>query len=160
MTKQRTLDLGSYSHGTMREEDLIPSFLSIAEDLRMSKADRQTVRQIARRAQAEDYYESEDAAEDCQTLFDVLGNYCPDYCYFGAHPGDGSDYGVWVVEDLLQDTTQGSYDGYVYRLSADEELSEVDRSYTYALQVNDHGNATLYRRVGKRNQWREVWAIV
>lgn len=42
----------------------------------------------------------------------------------------------------------------------DEDLSEVDRSYAYALQVNDHGNATLYRRVGKRNQWREVWAVV
>lgn len=160
MKRDKTLDIGSYSSGTMREEDLIPTFLSVADGLRLSRADRKEVNRIARAANAEDYYESDDASEDCQTLFDVLGNYTPDYCYFGAHPGDGADYGVWVVEDLFTDTFQGSYDGCVYRLSADEDLSDVDKSYAYALQVNDHGNVTLYRRVGKRNQWREVWTIV
>jgi hypothetical protein len=32
-------------------------------------------------------------------LFDALNDIAPDGCYFGAHPGNGSDYGFWEVEE-------------------------------------------------------------
>ena len=163
MSKKTVLELGSYSSGTMREEDLIPTFLFACRGLRMSRADRKTVTEIRRSEAKADYYENELlASEDLQTLFDILNNYTPNYCYFGAHPGDGADYGVWVVEDLLDDTRQGSYDGMVFRGNREDcprTMRDTNR-FDYCLEVNDHSNATLYRRVGKRNQWREVWSIV
>lgn len=44
-----------------------------------------------------DWWNSEDAMILLDSLFDTLDLYAPDGYYFGAHPGDGSDYGYWKV---------------------------------------------------------------
>jgi len=154
----------------MRPEDLIPAFLDIAKSLRLCRDDRSCVQRIRRIERmstgtygecSHGYLDADDAAEDLETLFDLLNNYVPDYCYFGAHPGDGADYGVWVVEELLTPgSPQGGYDGLVYRCTEDFEQPgpHVPKSYTHFLSVTDHGNCTLYRRAGRR--WIEVWSIV
>lgn len=159
MAKRRpsTLSLGSISHGTMREEDLIPDFIWECNRLRLSQSERATVRRIARVMHVDGYYDTESAADDCASLFDILDAHCPDYCTFGAHPGDGCDYGVWPSEDVLE----GYCDNTVARISDTSELSSVacgPGEYTHALHVNDHGNATLYRRAG--NRWVECWSVV
>ena len=147
--KPTTLPIGSISHGTMRPEDLIPTFLSEAESLRLSKAERATVREIAKRHNADDYdYDSEEAGYDLEELFDLLSNHVPDYCYFGSHPGDWADYGVWISEDIA--------DSDVARVNDPAELHAVKDNV--ALFVNDHGNMTLYRRAD--NRWIEVWSVV
>lgn len=187
--KPKYLSLGSVSSGTMRDEDLIPAFIGVLEDLRLSRADRKRLNELRREW---DMYEPDNPAENgewadlgdiTQDLSDLAGNYCPDYCYFGAHPGDGADYGCWVSEELLQDTRQGGYDGYVYRSSEPPHSyiesrhtpafgvsgdqcdicgkdcrDSKDEIYRYWLHVNERGNATLYRRVSRR--WIEVWSIV
>lgn len=161
-TKPRTLGIGTVEHGTMRPEDLIPSFLWEAKHLRLTRRERQDVNDIEKRSDAEGYYEqeNEDVDIDLERLFDILNDHTPDYCYFGSHPGDGSDYGCWPIEELLDDAHQGGYDGFVWRLRENEHPTEADigKDYTHALAVNDHGNATLYRRAG--NRWREVWGCV
>lgn len=111
----------SVSHGTMRPEDLIPSFISELDDrLEESTFDlgaetpervkfvgttQTKLGGIERRMLddegnvKEEYFESDDANYDLESLFDILNEFAPTDCYFGAHPGDGSDYGYWADED-------------------------------------------------------------
>ena len=105
MTTRRKAQPGTVSHGTMRTEDLIPSFLSVAESHRLSRADRARVRKIQatmkeheERDTFESYWTSEEAEYDLEALFDILETIAPARHYFGAHPGDGADYGFWEVE--------------------------------------------------------------
>ncbi len=101
----KTLEAGSYSHGTMREEDLIPTFLGALESVASKKevnALKKEYRKVLRALDStgeipEDL--QEDASWLLDALFDALNARTPDGCYFGAHPGDCADYGVWACED-------------------------------------------------------------
>lgn len=150
MAKRRptVLRVGTVSHGTMREEDLIPSFIWEANGLRLSQAERDIVRRITRAMHVAGYYDSEQANDDCTALFDILDAHCPDFCTFGAHDWDGSDYGVWPSLDAVEDSSD------VFK----GDYRDAPKSARYALEVNDHGNATLYRRAG--NRWVECWSVV
>jgi hypothetical protein len=141
--------IGTVSHATMRTEDLIPSFLWEAKHLRLTKAERKSISGIAKSMGASDYYESENADYDLEDLFNILDNHALPYFYFGAHPGDGSDYGWWLTEQFEED-----FDGLKVN-----DLSEVPTGHTgEVLLVNDHGNMTLYS--ASRGRLHEVWGIV
>ncbi len=101
-----------------------------------------------------DYYDSADADYDLnETLFDLLNEFAPPYAYFGAHPGDGSDYGFWLSEDVQQDVKDNG--GLVV-----EDTSEVPEDYRgEVLHINDHGNATLYYTT-ESGELVEVWSVV
>lgn len=148
--RNKTLSIGSISHGTMRPEDLYDSFLS---ELRAIAPRRAAKLEKEHAAAVRECGEDDALSETVNELFDTLGEYCPPYCYFGAHEGDGSDYGVWVSWDSLEDDCRY---GEVLKVS---DTSEIPRGYTgMVLHVNDHGNATLYRY--SRGRGREVWAVV
>jgi hypothetical protein len=106
-----------------------------------------------------------------EELFDKLNEHVPEYCYFGAHPGDGADYGIWVDSDVIDMCV---YDGTLIRV---EDLSELDDLLTdagfipaHVLVVNDHGNMTLYTQTATlvedcnkytlKIEQTEVWSIV
>mgnify|MGYP003650996222 FL=1 len=182
--KPTTLELGTISHGTMRVQDTMPALLSALDGIKLSTEDRQTCDEVQR--SLDEWMEADSKDDDSDnpammiaghspcsddfifgleaemedTLIPLAGSYVPDYCYVGAHPGDGSDLGVWVCADLFDDTTQGSYDGYCWRLRENNQPTEetIPADMSHALAVNDHGNATLYRRGGRG--WTECWAIV
>ena len=170
-------NIGSVSSGTMRAEDLIPSFLwELQHQKPLRREHRKLAREIAKRMDAdythdheadgckymgldiwncgknqdaENYYGTEDAEYDLEALFDALNEYAPAYFYFGAHCGDGSDFGYWLSEGFADD-----FDGLKV-----SDTSEVPRGYSgEVLHVNDHGNCTLYAY--SRGRGREVWAIV
>lgn len=168
------VSIGSVSHATMRNEDLIPAFVdaldAIKENLAASITTESTFEEtesvkaqitsidvelaaIEEHQQADDYYESEESDMDLnEVLFDLLNEYAPPYCYFGAHPGDGSDYGFWPSEDLNQAIIDD--DGIVV-----EDTSDVGADFSGpVLHVNDHGNVTLYRATN--GELTEVWSIV
>ena len=108
--------------------------------MQRSKKDRQRPTQ---------YFGKDDADYDLEALFDALNEYAPSYFYFGAHPGDGSDYGYWLSECFAED-----FDGMKV-----SDLSEVPTGFSgEVLKVNDHGNMTLYAY--SRGRGREVWGIV
>lgn len=94
-------------------------------------------------------YWDEMAHEDLETLFDILNNHALPYFYFGAHPGDGADFGYWLSEEFESD-----FDGLKV-----SDLAEVPKAHSgEVLQVSDHGNMTLYAYT--RGRAREVWALV
>ncbi len=98
--ERRKPTFGSISSGTMRNEDLIPDFLRELQYYAPRQAAR--LRKWYGYDNASFDFTSEQADYLLESLFDALGdaaNRVP-YMYFGAHPGDGADYGFWLLEDL------------------------------------------------------------
>jgi hypothetical protein len=96
---------GTVIHGTMRPQDLIPAFLDELRE-RDGAAYMQIVfapfGPVPSDAELDDRHEwwaSDEAADLLETLFDALGTAAPEGFFFGAHPGDGSDYGFWPMEE-------------------------------------------------------------
>lgn len=88
---------GSVSHGTMLPGDLIPAFLSMLKHLDPDRAKsiEEEYEDVIRDPDGADADVENDLLE---RLFDILDEYSPNGCYFGAHEGDGSDYGYWVSD--------------------------------------------------------------
>lgn len=157
-------EIGSVSHGTTRTEDLIPVFVDVLDDLKESESlsdspnkDRygrldSKLSEIEQRMERENYYCSEDAEHDLESLFEALDEYAPPFCFFGAHSGDGADYGFWLSDDAIRDAI---HDGEIVKVDAGDEWPE-GISADYVLEVNDHGNMTLYDAQARQ----ELWSIV
>lgn len=85
--------------------------------------------------------EKEDLASELvnESFFNALEAFAPPYCYFGAHEGDGSDFGYWPSMDAINDLpciADNSDEAIAAEQSADWS---TDVRY-----VNDHGNVTVY----------------
>ena len=139
-------EIGTISHATMRNEDLIPSFMSEIERLDPERAKQIRDEENQDPVNVFNWLENEDETEEPEyasdfvnDLFDVLNEYAPEYCYFGATEGDGSDYGFWPSFEAAE---------------ADNVL-KVSEVPSTILHVNDHGNATLYSV-----EVKEIWAVV
>lgn len=168
----KTAKLGTVSHGTLKTEDLLSSFISELEGLMLingdhfaaNHADRDRLCNLIGEAQdvfaddgetiAED--KDETASELVNELCDALSEFAPPYGYFGAHEGDGSDFGFWVnVEDVKEQVE------FVSSKREDYPPSDFRGEW---LHVSDHGNATLYVRESTNDAQgfadREVWGVV
>jgi hypothetical protein len=84
----------SISHGTCNPDHLIPEFISTLESVGVDCSSY-----VPRQGFEND---PEEPIWILEELFDKLDSLAPAGCYFGSHPGDGSDYGFWQCED---DTT-------------------------------------------------------
>lgn len=89
------IELGTVSHGTMRDEHLMRSFereiqfLTTPESFSALRHQRKLWKKSGK------FWKSEYVGY----LFDLLDYLAPEDCYFGATEGDGSDYGFWKIED-------------------------------------------------------------
>lgn len=150
--------LGSISSGTMKVEDLLPTFLDVLKDIAPEAHAEMMEDATLADALDADYYDDwtddqREAAEyTLNSLFDKLNEAAPPYCSFGAHEGDGADYGFWIAWDSINNAVT---DGELLKV---DDLSDVPDGYRgEVLSVNDHGNATLW--TVSHDGWREVWSI-
>ena len=140
-------ELGSVSTATMRPEDLIPAFCDILKqyapdaggnaDL-LADADNWMAGAVEDAGGIFNGEESREdhAAEIVDALFDALNEIAPEGAYFGAHPGDGSDYGYWMGEDFGGDEDEGDCAGEYspgmecpdeYYIEGEDELEGEER---------------------------------
>lgn len=99
----------SLIHATMRNCDLVPTFLKALRDtaeyaqIMISLNGSNWILNIVTEADASDNdprWNNENMTWFVEDLFDIFNRYAPVGYYFGAHPGDGSDYGYWPIELL------------------------------------------------------------
>lgn len=151
--KLKTASIGSISHGTLRTEDLLSTFASELDwQLRCNDnyfslpENRDEARKIHDLCgECQDQYEDDGenvkdedvASELVESLSDALNQFAPPFCYFGAHEGDGSDFGFWPSTYEIDElpTVEDS--------DAAKELGEDCKS------VNCHGNVTVYSSSGE-----------
>jgi hypothetical protein len=111
-----TPELGSISHGTHRAEDLIPAFLSALEDVAPGWANRHQrhAAEVLDALASDDDETRENADENARELIDALFDHLdacsPIGAYFGAHVGDGADFGWWPTDDDETDETDETDD--------------------------------------------------
>lgn len=150
--------IGTVSHGTLRTEDLLHSFLCELEGRILVNGDyfsmpenhfeRNRLNGLVGQAQdcfAEDGEEiDEDKREHAEWLVneslpDALNQFAPPYCYFGAHEGDGSDFGYWPSWESINELPQITEN--TPEAIAAEQSEDFSTDVRYA---NDHGNMTIY----------------
>ena len=87
-----------------------------------------------------EYWQSEGAQDDYDTLAEALNDCCPAYVVFGASEGDGADFGFWPDIDRINEDIANAE----YRNGDDILLLEE----MVLVTVNDHGNVTV----------RDIWS--
>lgn len=171
-------NFGSVSSGTLRTCDLLSAFAHELEwqvrrngeffsrpenfPLRDKFAAMIGEAQDAWQEDGETLTDEDNAAEMVDDLMSALSEYfAPAYSYFGAHVGDGSDFGFWTgdIEDIKDQV------GFV----SSREQDEPDASFRGEwLSISDHGNVTLYVREDNTTDAfardgyvdREIWGVV
>lgn len=155
--------IGTIISGTHRAQDLIPAFLDElnrldhpayvklrlgffrAVELGLLEGGKDILEDLK---EDNPFWESEDCAHFLnETLFDALDGYAPDFCYFGAHEGDGADFGFWPsIESIEEDEDV---------LLCSDRYPDGVPVPSYIMFTNDHGNVTLYRV-----KLEKVWGCV
>jgi len=155
MTIRHYASLGSVSTGTLRTEDLLRAFADDLEDhVRANRGCHglglAAKRKLIREARiASECYEAAEADEVLEQIQEALAEFAPPYCYFGAHVGDGADFGFWPEPGLFDS------DDILPRFR-DEPPADFRGDCAI---INDHGNATV-GYVNGRGKFIAIWDCV
>lgn len=93
--------VGTVSHGTLRTEDLLESFAATLESLIQANAPHWCGNQTKRDNLLQLVWDAREAETNPEPealvdeLIEALNYFAPEGHYFGAHEGDGSDFGYW-----------------------------------------------------------------
>jgi hypothetical protein len=90
---------GSVISATLREEDLIPAFEEVLDSAGVEYERPPSVDKLLLSESLTDDELHEVACYLNDTLFDLLDEIAPQGTYFGAHPGDGADFGFWETDE-------------------------------------------------------------
>ena len=158
MIKKKDYPMGSISHGTLRNSDLLEAFSETLKELDKEGKFKEIIERVdyLQGQYDEDelnYPESTEVTEDIsylinEDLFNALNEFAAPCFYFGSHPGDGSDFGFWLTENDLEEW-----------MECDNGVVCKDSLPSYIMVVNDHGNKTLYS-IDDEGQLTEEWSVV
>jgi len=148
------IQVGSVSSGTMRPEDLIPTFTGELLSIDRNNKVGNHVNRILNKSNADqlqEYFDSEDSGYDLDALFDELNNVCDlPYVHFGSHEGDGSDYGFWIEYNEVED------DAKYGDLKIIENEVELEKDYTGQVAFKSEYEYRLYNVV-KGKLTTQIW---
>ena len=153
-----TAEVGTIIHGTLRSSDLIVAFLeeldrldpACAAEIRNAHPDEVSwaLRESARPVQGD---EPEAATWLLEDLFNALDDLAPTGCHFGAHEGDGSDFGFWfhgpADDDYIISDTRGGY-----AIGTELSLVGTADTFTEALRV-------IRAKMDRTNYSPDVWYV-
>jgi len=97
------------SSGTMKDEDLIPTFRDFLTSIAADCDIQEQVNILSSQINDLPYDDEgnyiiensrEDAFDVLNDLFDLLDEIAPPGCYFGSCAGDGTSYGFWLLDVL------------------------------------------------------------
>lgn len=90
----------SISHGTLRPQDLIPTFIEALKLIDLFGDCKAIIEEGERLVNGTrvDWDSREVQDYLAETLFDVLNSFAPIDASFSSHIGDGSDFGFWRIE--------------------------------------------------------------
>lgn len=96
-------------HGTLCICHLVPAFLEVIKETpeyeQILMSNNQYIKKIfdPTTEDTDECWESDDMVYFLnEELQDILDSYAPDGYYFGAHIGDGSDFGYWMTEEYYK----------------------------------------------------------
>jgi len=96
--------VGTISHGTLLIEDLLPTFLEVIDEHDCRKfqeiVGESPIPESAKQHPDDPWWLSEAAEDMLDAAFDALDEMAPSGLFFGAHPGNSSDFGFWPIEDM------------------------------------------------------------
>ena len=143
-----TLSIGSYSHGTLRAQDLADTLRDML--LSMEHTESDSIVQELGAIVGDEGRDTEYDPEVISDAIDILQDYAPPFCYVGMSEGDGSDLGVWFDSEAFESARR---EGDILTVSDSSELDDMAKedvaAFNYIAIVSDHGNISLYAvRVG------------
>lgn len=118
VTRLKVSEVGTVVSGTLSADDLLSEFADRLESLVQDNAEHWCGRTETRDAHVAAVWEAREllddacvsdtsvenlepelASEALDKLMECLGYYAPAGCVFGAHEGDGSDFGFWTSSE-------------------------------------------------------------
>ncbi len=157
MNTQKSPMLGTISHGTLRTQDLLPTFIAVLSEVVPAEYAQLCLHPfgaIPAHAQDDDSaaWWDDEGLSLLEAVTEALEACAPYGAYFGAGAGDGSDFGFWPAWDSIR---MDIHDGYLTTSEDGPTPGELNPH----LQVNDHGNITMWC-VNSDGSFYELWAVV
>lgn len=138
----RWLPMGSVVAGTWDIGDRFEAVVRFALD------HREIIRKVGEEAYAlvfvsnEYFHNGEESEERDQELYDqlceALNKACPPFTFFGSHPGNSSDIGVWPDDEEIEEALDCGF--RLAKIAHPMDIDTASSAWDYVLIVNKDGS--------------------
>lgn len=146
----KTLPLGLFANDLSSPRQMLIVCLALLLDINPTLANRQKAKKIVSKAESGQDLSPKDITvlkATINTIFNDLNHSVPPFTYFGHHPTDHSQLGVWIDLYALH---KAENNGQITQLAG---ASWKGIKSNYILDMANAG-IVLYRRRGKKEVWR------